>query len=69
MIDFEQQVTSRFFEQTAQQVADSSHLLLTAAAWTYWNSEFTVIGLSLLWIYLRRHDCFARFRNTSCSRT
>src|SRR3982750_1802696 len=64
VIDFEQGITSSFFEQTAQRVADSSHLLLTAAAWTYWNSEFTVIGLSLLWVYLRRHELFARLRNT-----
>jgi len=64
VIDLEQRVTSHFFEQTAQRVADSSHLLLTAAAWTYWNSEFTVITATLLWIYLRRHDWFARFRNT-----
>jgi membrane-associated phospholipid phosphatase len=47
-----------------ERVADSSQLLLTAAAWTYWNSEFTVIGLALLWVYLRRHEAFARFRNT-----
>ena len=64
VIDLEQRVTSNFLEQTAQRIADSSHLLITAAAWTYWNSEFTVIGLSLLWIYLRRHAWFARFRNT-----
>ena len=64
VIDFEQRVTSRFVEQSAQSIADSSHLLITAAAWTYWNSEFTVIGLSLLWVYLRRHDWFKRFRNT-----
>jgi hypothetical protein len=64
VIDLEQRFTSHFLEQTAQRIADSSHLLITAAAWTYWNSEFTVIGLSLLWVYLRRHDHFARFRNT-----
>ena len=64
VIDFEQRFTSHFFEQTAQRVVDSSQLLLTAAAWTYWNSEFTVIGLALLWVYLRRHEWFARFRNT-----
>ncbi len=64
VIDLEQRVTSNFLEQTAQRIADSSHLLITAAAWTYWNSEFTVIGLSLLWVYLRHHDLFARFRNT-----
>ena len=64
VIDFEQRVTSSFFEQTAQRVADSSHVLLTAAAWTYWNSEFTVITAALLFVYLRRHEWFGRFRNT-----
>ena len=64
VIDFEQRFTSHFLEQTAQRIADSSSWLFTAAAWTYWNSEFTVIGLTLLWVYLRRHDHFARFRNT-----
>jgi membrane-associated phospholipid phosphatase len=64
VIDLEQRVTSHFVEQTAQRFADSSHVLLTMCAWTYWNSEFTVIGLTLLWVYLRRHDWFARFRNT-----
>jgi membrane-associated phospholipid phosphatase len=64
VIDLEQRLTSSFLEQTTQRIADSSHLLITAAAWTYWNSEFTVIGLSLLWVYLRRHEWFVRFRNT-----
>src|SRR5262245_18406215 len=64
VISIEQSVTSTFFEQTTQRIADSSHLLLTAAAWTYWNSEFTVIGLTPFWVYLRRHEWFARFRNT-----
>jgi membrane-associated phospholipid phosphatase len=27
------------------------------------NSEFTVVGLTLLWVYLRRHEYFIRFRN------
>jgi membrane-associated phospholipid phosphatase len=64
VISFEQRTMHHLFEQTAQRIADSSHLLLTAAAWTYWNSEFTVIGIALLWVYLRRHEAFARFRNT-----
>src|SRR6266540_5209759 len=64
VIDFEQRTTHHLFEQTAQRIADSSHLLLTAAAWTYWNSEFTVLCITLLWVYLRRHERFARFRNT-----
>ena len=64
VLDLEQKATHRVFELSAQQIADSSQLLLTAAAWTYWNSEFTVIGLALLWVYLRRHEAFSRFRNT-----
>jgi membrane-associated phospholipid phosphatase len=64
VINFELRTTHHLFELTMQRVADSSHVLLTAAAWTYWNSEFTVIGLGLLWVYLRRHELFSRFRNT-----
>jgi membrane-associated phospholipid phosphatase len=64
IIALEQRTTHHLFEQTAQRIADSSHVLLTAAAWTYWNSEFTVISLALAWVYFRRHERFARFRNT-----
>lgn len=64
VIHVERRLTHHLFELTAQRVADSSHILLTAAAWTYWNSEFTVIGLTLLWVYLRRNERFSRFRNT-----
>jgi membrane-associated phospholipid phosphatase len=64
VISLEQRLTHHLFELTVERVADSSSLLLTAAAWTYWNSEFTVIGLALLWVYLRRHEGFIRFRNT-----
>jgi len=63
VINFEQRLTHHLFELTVQRLADSSHFLLTAAAWTYWNSEFTAIGLALLWVYVRRHERFARFRN------
>ena len=35
-----------------------------AVSWTYWNSEFTVLGLALLYVYIRRHEAFTRFRNT-----
>src|SRR5437588_12225009 len=65
VISLEQRVTHHLFELTVERVADSSSLLLTAAAWTYWNSEFTVIGLALLCVYLRRHDGLNCFRNSS----
>src|SRR5918912_2311148 len=64
VISLEQRLTRHLIELTVERIADSSSLLLTAAAWTYWNSEFTVIGLALLWVYLRRHEAFARLRNT-----
>ncbi len=64
VISLERHYTHHLFELTVERIADSSSTLLTATAWTYWNSEFTVIGLTLLWVYLRRHDGFRRFRNT-----
>jgi hypothetical protein len=51
------------FELTAQKIASSSHALELAVSWTYWMSEFAVLGCALLWVYLRRHDHFHRFRN------
>jgi membrane-associated phospholipid phosphatase len=64
VISIERRFTHHLFELSVERVADSSSWLLTATAWTYWNSEFTVIGLALLWVYLRRHEGFSRFRNT-----
>ena len=64
VIGWERTHAHHLFELTFQNLAASSHVLELAVSWTYWNSEFTVIGLALLWVYLRRHDAFARFRNT-----
>ncbi len=63
VLDFEQHTTHHIFELTLQQLAESSRVLTDAVAWTYWNSEFTVVGLALLWVYLRRNAAFTRFRN------
>ena len=54
---------SNLFELSLAKVANSSRVLEEAVSWTYWNSEFTVVGLALLWVYLRRHERFIRFRN------
>jgi membrane-associated phospholipid phosphatase len=51
-------------ELTFQGWTQSSHFLAELVSWTYWNSEFTVIGIALLWVYLRRNEAFTRFRNT-----
>ena len=64
VLNFETGIFSRFYELTFQQFVDQRHLLETAVQWTYWNSEFTVVGLAVLWVYLRRHDAFVGFRNS-----
>lgn len=64
IIDLELSISPNLLESALQRIADSSDTIMTIVAWTYWNSQFTVIGLTLLWVYLRRHDRFARFRNT-----
>jgi membrane-associated phospholipid phosphatase len=63
VIGLEQRLTG-LRELTFQGWAQSSHFLAELVSWTYWNSEFTVIGLALLWVYLRRNAAFTRFRNT-----
>jgi membrane-associated phospholipid phosphatase len=63
VIDIEQRLTG-LGELTLQGWTQSSHFLAELVSWTYWNSEFTVIGLTLLWVYLRRNEAFTRFRNT-----
>ena len=64
VIGWERTHAHHLFELTFQNLAASSHALELAVSWTYWNSEFTVIGIALLWVYLRRHEAFAQFRNT-----
>jgi membrane-associated phospholipid phosphatase len=51
------------FEVTLANLIAGSHFLTFIVSWTYWNSEFTVVGLTMLFVYLRRYDHFHRFRN------
>ena len=64
VVQFETHVTHRLYELTFQNFVDQRHLLETIVSWTYWNSEFTVVGLAVLWVYVRRHDAFVGFRNS-----
>jgi membrane-associated phospholipid phosphatase len=63
VIDAERSITG-LFEISLQGLLDSSELLIRAASWTYWLSQFAVVGLALLWTYFRRNDAFIAFRNT-----
>jgi hypothetical protein len=60
----ELRVTSKLYELTIEQFVQQRHWLAQLVSWTYWNSEFTVVGLALLWVYIAHHDAFIRFRNS-----
>ncbi len=51
------------FEPTVQRFVDGSSILVTLTSYTYWLSQFAVVGLTLLWVYFRHHERFAGFRN------
>ena len=62
VIDFERRANA-LVEVSLQSFVHSSEFLMAATSYTYWLSQFTVLGLALLWVYLRRNDRFVRFRN------
>jgi membrane-associated phospholipid phosphatase len=51
------------FEPAVQRIVDTSSLLITLTSFTYWLSQFAVVGITLLWAYFRHHEKFAGFRN------
>ena len=51
------------FEPAVQRVVDTSTILVTLTSYTYWLSQFAVVGVTLLWVYFRHHERFAGFRN------
>jgi membrane-associated phospholipid phosphatase len=63
IISFQRSLGS-MMELTLQHAVDSSSLLVQATSYTYWLSQFAVVGIALLWIYVRDHERFFRFRNT-----
>jgi membrane-associated phospholipid phosphatase len=63
VIDIERRAGA-LWELSLQGALHSSDLLMRMASWTYWLSQFAVLGVALLWVYLRRNDSFLRFRNS-----
>jgi membrane-associated phospholipid phosphatase len=51
------------FEPAVQRVVDTSSIFVMLASYTYWLSQFAVVGIALLWVYFRHHERFAGFRN------
>jgi membrane-associated phospholipid phosphatase len=52
-----------FIEPSVQQFVERSGFLVAATSYTYWLSQFAVVGITLLWVYFRHHERFADFRN------
>ncbi len=63
IIDFQRALGS-MIELPLQRLVESSSLLVQATSYTYWLSQFAIVGIALLWVYFRAHERFARFRNT-----
>src|SRR5215211_5725640 len=63
VIDLQERVGG-LWELSLQGALLSSNFMMTLSSWTYWLSQFVVLGLALLFVYLRRNDAFLRFRNT-----
>jgi len=63
IIDLQRSLSS-MIELPLQHVVEASSLLIQATSYTYWLSQFAVVGIALLWIYFRAHEGFFRFRNT-----
>lgn len=63
VIDAERRMGA-LWELSLQGALGSSHVLIELTSWTYWLSQFAVLGLALLFVYLRRNEHFLRFRDT-----
>jgi membrane-associated phospholipid phosphatase len=63
VIDVQRNLHS-MMELTLQKGVERSDLLIQATSWTYWLSQFAVVGSALLWVYFRAHERFLRFRDT-----
>lgn len=58
-----EQELGALFEPAVQRVVDTSSIMITLTSYTYWLSQFAVVGVTLLWVYFRHHERFADFRN------
>jgi membrane-associated phospholipid phosphatase len=59
-----QRALGAMIELPLQQLVDRSSVLIQATSYTYWLSQFAVVGIALLYVYFRAHGRFFRFRNT-----
>jgi membrane-associated phospholipid phosphatase len=63
VIDIQRNLHTLVEPELQRVVLQAGDVLLTPLNWTYWLAQFVVVGLGLLWIYLRRNEAFAHVRN------
>ena len=63
VIDIQRALHALFETDLEQVVLGSGDFLTSAVNWTYWLSQFPVLGTGLLWIYFFRNESFLGVRN------
>jgi membrane-associated phospholipid phosphatase len=63
VIDIERALHTLVEADLQRVIMQAGGAALDAVNWTYWLAQFPVLGLGLLWIYLRHNDSFIAVRN------
>jgi membrane-associated phospholipid phosphatase len=63
ILDFETKLHALVELDLQRVILSSGDWIVQIVNWTYWNSQFTVVGLALLWVYFRRNESFLLLRN------
>ncbi|TMJ96944.1 MAG: inositol phosphorylceramide synthase [Actinobacteria bacterium] len=59
-----EQTLHTLIEPNIQRVmTETGGLVLDAANWTYWLSQFVVLAIASIWVYLRHNEVYAHARN------
>ena len=59
-----QRASARCWSCRCRASIELSGLLTQLTSWTYWLSQFAVLGIALLWVYFWRNERFFALRNT-----
>jgi membrane-associated phospholipid phosphatase len=63
IIDFQKHLHTLVELDLQNVILRSGGYVLDAVNWTYWLSQFAVLGVALLWIYFFRNEAFRPVRN------
>jgi hypothetical protein len=63
LIRLEQQIGGLFELDLQHFELDAGRGVLFTVNWTYWVAQFAIVGVALLWIYLRPNDAYLLVRN------